>query len=75
MTLDAYASDERLANFSAPLSYNNRRLLLCYDITTLLLFLTGLALETVSSERAKTVKGENFVHYIALGSGRRGAAR
>ena len=36
-------------------------------------YVTGLALETVSRERAKTVKGENFVHYIALGRGRRGA--
>ena len=34
-------------------------------------FPTGLALETLSGERAKIVKGENFVHYIALGSVRR----
>ena len=37
-------------------------------------FPTGLALETLSGECAKIVKGENFVHYIALGSGRGGAS-
>ena len=75
MTLVAYASNERLANFAAPLTHNNRRLvLLYYDSPRSArnrFFPTGLALETLSGERAKTVKGGNFVHYIALGSGRR----
>ena len=63
MTLVAYASNERLANFAAPLTHNNRRyVLLYYDSPPPRnrFFPTGLALETLSGERAKTVKGGNF---------------